>query len=84
MNKKLCYKTARFVGLANGKAYHYCEKQLILESNLGTRVSGEIQCSLGFATMGKAANLALATANPLTDLRQYIDSDLKFCLFCSK
>ena len=28
--------------------------------------------------MGKAANLALATANPLTDLRQYINSDLVF------
>ena len=28
--------------------------------------------------MDLAANLALATANPLTDLRQYINSDLVF------
>ena len=27
-----------------------------------------IQSTMGFATMGKAANLALATRNPVTDL----------------
>ena len=30
----------------------------------------DIQSTLGFATMDKAANLALTTAFPLTDLRQ--------------
>ena len=33
-----------------------------------------VQSTLGFATMDKAAALALATATPLTDLRQYINS----------
>ena len=37
-----------------------------------------IQCPLGFATLGKAAALALATNRALTDLRQYINSDLGF------
>ena len=48
-----------------------------------------IQSPLGFATLDKAAALGLATATPLTDLRQYINSDLgfsnlKICFFCSK
>ena len=34
--------------------------------------------TLGFTTMGLAANLALATSIPMTDLRQYINSDLVF------
>ena len=38
----------------------------------------QIQSTLGFATMGLAANLALATSIPMTDLRQYINSDLVF------
>ena len=37
-----------------------------------------IQCPLGFATLDKAAALGLATATPLTDLRQYINSDLGY------
>ena len=37
----------------------------------------DVQCPLGFATLDKAAALALATAT-LTDLRQYINSDLGF------
>ena len=37
-----------------------------------------LQCPLGFATLGKAAALALATSRALTDLRQYINSDLGF------
>ena len=37
-----------------------------------------VQCPLGFATLGKAAALALATSRALTDLRQYINSDLGF------
>ena len=37
-----------------------------------------IQCPLGFATLGKAAALGLATSRALTDLRQYINSDLGF------
>ena len=52
-------------------------------------VDWEVECPLGFATLGKAAALALATATPLTDLRQYINSDLGFsdleiCFLCSK
>ena len=48
-----------------------------------------IQCPLGFATLDKAAALALATSRAVTDLRQYINSDLgysdlKICFFCSK
>ena len=38
----------------------------------------KVQCPLGFATLDKAAALALATATPLTDLRQYINSDLGY------
>ena len=38
----------------------------------------EVQCPLGFATLDKAAALDLATATPLTDLRQYINSNLGF------
>ena len=37
-----------------------------------------LQCPLGFATLGKAAALALATSRALTDLRQYINSDLGY------
>ena len=38
----------------------------------------QLQCPLGFATLDKAAALDLATATPLTDLRQYINSDLGY------
>ena len=37
-----------------------------------------LQSPLGFATLDKAAALDLATVTPLTDLRQYINSDLGF------
>ena len=37
-----------------------------------------IQSTLGFATMDIAANLDLATGRALTDLHQYINSDLVF------
>ena len=33
---------------------------------------------MGFETLDKAAALGLATATPLTDLRQYINSNLGF------
>ena len=36
----------------------------------------EIQSTLGFATMGKAANLGIATATPLTDLLYYMIATL--------
>ena len=39
---------------------------------------GLVQSTLGFATMDIAANLDLATAKSLTDLCQYINSDLVF------
>ena len=43
-----------------------------------------VQSTLGFATMDIAANLYLAIARALTDLRQDINSDLKFWPLCSK
>ena len=39
---------------------------------------GAIQCPLGFATLDKAAALGLATSRAVTDLRQYINSDLGY------
>ena len=52
-------------------------------------VNIQVQSPLGFATLDKAAALALATATPLTDLHLYINSDLgysnlKICFLCSK
>ena len=49
----------------------------------------EIQCPLDITTLDKAAALLIATSNPATNLRQYINSDLgyndlKFQLLCSK
>ena len=41
-------------------------------------IFGLVQCPLGFATLDKAAALGLATATPLTDLCQYINSDLGY------
>ena len=38
----------------------------------------KIQCPLGFTTLDKAAALGLATSRAVTDLRQYINSDLVF------
>ena len=37
-----------------------------------------IQCPLDIATLDKAAALAIATATRVTDLRQYINSDLGY------
>ena len=39
---------------------------------------GQVQSTLGFAIMDIAANLDLATAKALTDLHEYINSDLVF------
>ena len=41
-------------------------------------VSPEIQCPLDIETWNKAAALDLATSKAVTDLRQYINSDLGF------
>ena len=38
----------------------------------------EIQSTLGFATLDKAAALVLATSRAVTDLRQYINATLEF------
>ena len=38
----------------------------------------EVQSPLGFATRGLAANLGLATSTAVTDLRQYINSNLGY------
>ena len=48
-----------------------------------------IQCPLDIATLDIAAALPIATSTPVTNLRQYINSnlgynDLKFSVFCSK
>ena len=43
---------------------------------LGSKL--RVQSSLGFATMDMAANLDIATKRALTDLRQYINSDIVF------
>ena len=48
-----------------------------------------ILCLLDITTLDKAAALLIATSNPATNLRQYINSDLgynglKFQLLCSK
>ena len=40
-----------------------------------------IQSTLGFATMGIAANLGIATATSLTDLCQYIIATLGIMTF---
>ena len=40
-----------------------------------------IQSTLGFETLDKAAALGLETATPLTDPRQYINSNLGFSKF---
>ena len=37
-----------------------------------------IQCPLDIATLDIAAALAIATSTPVTDLRQYINSDLGY------
>ena len=42
------------------------------------RVQSQIQSTLGFETLDIAAALDLETATPLTDLRQYINSNLGF------
>ena len=42
------------------------------------RYQQPIQCPLDIETLDKAAALDLATATPLTDLRQYINSNLGF------
>ena len=53
--------------------------EVLLGKILGNLIGkNAIQCPLGFATMGLAAALGLATSRALTDLRQYINSDLGF------
>ena len=65
----------------------------LLKKNVGLFRSPQklhlVQSPLGFATLDKAPALALATIRAVTDLRQYINSDLgysdlKICFFCSK
>ena len=50
---------------------------MALERNM-TAGKIAIQCPLDIETLDKAAALDLATATPLTDLRQYINSNLGF------
>ena len=47
-------------------------------NKLITRIINKLQSTLGFETLDKAAALGLATATPLTDPRQYINSNLGF------
>ena len=44
----------------------------------GEKGRNEIQSTLGFETLDKAAALGLETAPPMTDPRQYINSNLGF------
>ena len=48
------------------------------EKNLSMITLSRIQSPLDFATLDKAAALDLATSKAVTDLRQYINSDLGF------
>ena len=41
----------------------------------------KVQSTLGFATMGLAANLALATSIRMMDLRQYINSASNYGIY---
>ena len=43
-----------------------------------TTAKKQIQSTLGLETLDKAAALGLETATPLTDPRQYINSNLGF------
>ena len=47
---------------------NYLPKPSFLKRASHLKYIKEIQSTLGFATMGKAANLALATRNAVTDL----------------
>ena len=50
----------------------------VVKVNFWPICNPQIQCPLGFATLDKAAALALATSRAVTDLRQYINSDLGY------
>ena len=62
--------------LGNGLGRNLCDKLLLFFCD--AQKQSVIQAPLGFATLDKAAALGLATATPLTDLRQYINSDLGY------
>ena len=53
---------------------------VVLQDNQNNRLldGKAIQSTLGFETLDKAAALGLETATPLTDPRQYINSNLGF------
>ena len=51
---------------------------MITLAKLRAGIQKQLQSTLGFETLDKAAALGLATATPLTDLRQYINSNLGF------
>ena len=72
-----------------GNPYEICRALAALSAEMGVKViqvifrnmsghASQLQSTLGFATLDKAAALGLATATPLTDLRQYINSNLGF------
>ena len=68
-NGKVCFYLSIVVGMFFGKVMH---------SSVGLCLTVTIQCPLDIETLDKAAALDLATATPLTDLRQYINSNLGF------
>ena len=47
-------------------------------SPINIRLNESIQCPLDIATLDIAAALAIATSTPVTNLRQYINSDLGY------
>ena len=54
------------------------EKTSCLKHKLNSHTKSRLQSTLGFETLDIAAALDLETATPLTDPRQYINSNLGF------
>ena len=62
--------------------HYFCKKTTLIcldgKSMTLRLVCAKLQSTLGFETLDKAAALGLETATPLTDPRQYINSNLGF------
>ena len=84
--QRLCVLSQRYLTLFQGKMQGCIF--ILFSSDLPLFTQQHIvQCPLGFVTLDKAAALALATSRDVTDLRQYINSDLgysdlKICFLC--
>ena len=60
------------------KKYLFCQVQSYLNKLPGEFFKKAIQCPLDIETLDKAAALDLATSKAVTDLRQYINSNLGY------